>query len=212
MKRAPRRGDTDKTRLGPAGAQPVSALSGVGPKVAEKLAARGLETLQDLWLHLPLRYEDRTRIETIASLRPGQPAQVLARVEAVERSFRYRPMLRVAIGDESHGTLVLRFFHFGKAQVAMFVPGRRILCYGEVRPGQHGLEMVHPSYRLLADDADASARETLDPVYPAIEGLGPQSVARLVGEALKAITGFCADLGTILTRTMQHHHQRRAFG
>ena len=187
MKRAPRRGDTDQTSLGPAGAQRVSTLPGVGPKVAEKLAARGLETLQDLWLHLPLRYEDRTRIQAIAALRPGQPAQVLARVEAVERSFRYRPMLRVAIGDDSHGTLVLRFFHFGKAQVAMFVPGRRILCYGEVRPGQHGLEMVHPSYRLLADDADAMARDSLDPVYPAIEGLGPQSVARLVGEALKRL-------------------------
>ncbi|WP_374601208.1 ATP-dependent DNA helicase RecG [Arenimonas sp.] len=187
MKRAPRRGGNDGTALGPAGAQRVSTLPGVGPKVAEKLVARGLETLQDLWLHLPLRYEDRTRIETIASLRPGQPAQVLARVEAVERSFRYRPMLRVAIGDDSHGTLVLRFFHFGKAQVAMFVPGRRILCYGEVRPGQHGLEMVHPSYRLLADEADASARDSLDPLYPAIEGLGPQSVARLVGEALKRL-------------------------
>ena len=187
MKRAPRRGDTDQTSLGPAGAQRVSTLPGVGPKVAEKLAARGLETLQDLWLHLPLRYEDRTRIQAIAALRPGQPAQVLARVEAVERSFRYRPMLRVAIGDESHGTLVLRFFHFGKAQVAQFVPGRRILCYGEVRPGQHGLEMVHPSYRLLADDAEAMARDSLDPVYPAVEGLGPQSVARLVGEALKRL-------------------------
>ena len=187
MKRAPRRGDSDTTMLGPAGAQRVSTLPGVGPKVAEKLAARGLETLQDLWLHLPLRYEDRTRIEAIASLRPGQPAQVLARVEAVERSFRYRPMLRVAIGDDSHGTLVLRFFHFGKAQVAMFVPGRRILCYGDVRPGQHGLEMVHPSYRLLADDAEASARDSLDPVYPAVEGLGPLSVARLVGEALKRL-------------------------
>ena len=187
MKRAPRRGDTDQTSLGPAGAQRVSTLPGVGPKVAEKLAARGLETLQDLWLHLPLRYEDRTRIQAIAALRPGQPAQVLARVEAVERSFRYRPMLRVAIGDDSHGTLVLRFFHFGKAQVAMFVPGRRILCYGEVRPGQHGLEMVHPSYRLLADDAEAMARDSLDPVYPAVEGLGPQSVARLVGEALKRL-------------------------
>src|SRR5690606_38410230 len=103
---------------------------------------------------------------------------------AVERSFRYRPMLRVAVGDQSRGTLVLRFFHFGKAQVAQFVPGRRILCYGEVRPGQHGLEMVHPSYRLLADEADAAPRDRLDPVYPAIEGLGPASVARLVGEAL----------------------------
>ncbi|KFL35829.1 ATP-dependent DNA helicase RecG [Arenimonas donghaensis] len=187
MKRRPRRSGTEAPGLAPVGAQSVSTLPGVGPKVAEKLLARGLQTLQDLWLHLPLRYEDRTRIQAIGSLRPGQPAQVLARVEAVERSFRYRPMLRVAIGDDSHGTLVLRFFHFGKAQVAQFVPGRRILCYGEVRPGQHGLEMVHPSYRLLADDAEASPRDSLDPVYPAVEGLGPLSVSRLVGEALKQL-------------------------
>jgi len=170
--------------LDAAGAAPVSSLPGVGPKVAGKLAARGLVSLQDLWLHLPLRYEDRTRITAIADLRPGQPAQVLARVEAVERSFRYRPVLRVAVGDDSHGTLVLRFFHFGKAQVAQFVPGRRILCYGEARPGQHGLEIIHPSYRLLADGADASPRDRLDPVYPAIEGLGPASITRLVGAAL----------------------------
>ncbi|MBY4597895.1 ATP-dependent DNA helicase RecG [bacterium BD-1] len=165
----------------------VGTLPGVGPKVAEKLAARGLETVQDLWLHLPLRYEDRTRITAIADLVPGQPAQVEARVVAVERSFRYRPLLRVAVGDESRGTLVLRFFHFGKAQVAQFVPGRRLVCYGEARPGQHGLEMVHPSYRLLADDADATPRDRLDPVYPAVEGLGPASVAKLVGEALRRL-------------------------
>ena len=110
-----------------------------------------------------------------------------ARVEAVERSFRYRPMLRVAIGDASRGTLVLRFFHFNRAQLALFVPGRRILCYGEARPGQHGLEMVHPSYRLLGDDADAGVRDRLDPVYPAVEGLGPQTLSRLIGEALQRL-------------------------
>ncbi|KFN51762.1 hypothetical protein N790_04195, partial [Arenimonas malthae CC-JY-1] len=173
--------------LAAGGGARVGTLPGVGPKVAEKLAARGLETVQDLWLHLPLRYEDRTRITAIADLVPGQPAQVEARVVAVERSFRYRPLLRVAVGDESRGTLVLRFFHFGKAQVAQFVPGRRLVCYGEARPGQHGLEMVHPSYRLLADDADATPRDRLDPVYPAVEGLGPASVAKLVGEALKRL-------------------------
>ena len=187
MARPPRRRDAPAPRLDASGDAPVSALPGVGPKVAEKLATRGLETLQDLWLHLPLRYEDRTRITAIADLRPGQPAQVEARVEAVERSFRYRPMLRVAVGDQSRGTLVLRFFHFGKAQVAQFVPGRRILCYGEVRPGQHGLEMVHPSYRLLSDEADASPRDRLDPVYPTIEGLGPATVARLIGAALERL-------------------------
>jgi ATP-dependent DNA helicase RecG len=185
--RPPRRGAVSDTPLAPAGGLALSTLPGVGPKVAEKLAARGLLSLQDLWLHLPLRYEDRTRFTRIADLVPGEPAQVEARVEAVERSFRYRPMLRVAIGDDSHGTLVLRFFHFGKAQVAQFVPGRRIVCYGEARPGQHGLEMVHPSYRLLADAADAGVRDRLDPVYPAVEGLGPQSLSRLIGEALKRL-------------------------
>ena len=69
--------------------QPIAGLlSGIGPRVAEKLAARGLLTLQDLWLHLPLRYEDRTRLTPIRDLRPGVPAQVEGRVEAVERSFR----------------------------------------------------------------------------------------------------------------------------
>ena len=177
----PRRGHTPN--VDPL-SQSVTVLAGVGPKVAEKLAVRGLLSLQDLWLHLPLRYEDRTRITPIVDLVPGEPAQVEARVEAVERSFRYRPMLRVVIGDGSRATLALRFFHFGKAQVALFVPGRRILCYGEARPGQHGLEMVHPSYRLLADDADAAIRDRLDPVYPTVEGLGPQSLSRLIGDAL----------------------------
>ncbi len=166
---------------------PLSTLSGVGPRIAEKLAARGLLNLQDLWLHLPLRYEDRTRVTPIAALVPAEPAQVVGQVLAVERGFRYRPVLKVAVSDGSQATLVLRFFHFNRAQVALFVPGRRLVAYGEPRPGQHGLEMVHPSYRMLADEAEASVRDRLDPVYPAVEGLGPQSLSRLIGEALKQL-------------------------
>ena len=100
MPRPPRRRGAGEsaTAMAPAGAEPLSTLPGVGPKVAEKFAVRGLLSVQDLWLHLPLRYEDRTRITPIAALFPGQSAQVEARVEAVERSFRYRPTLRVAIG------------------------------------------------------------------------------------------------------------------
>src|SRR5690606_29064675 len=110
-------------------------------------------------------------------------AQVEGVVAAVERGFRYRPMLRVAVVDDSRATLLLRFFHFRAAQVAQFVPGTRVRCYGTARAGQHGLEMVHPSYRVLGDDAEAlDAR--LAPVYPALEGIGPASVRRLVGLAL----------------------------
>jgi ATP-dependent DNA helicase RecG len=169
--------------MGTAGETPLGALVGVGPRVAEKLAARGLLTLQDLWLQLPRQYEDRTRIAPIRGLQSGVPAQVEGVVEAVERGFRYRPMLRVAIGDDSRATLVLRFFHFRAAQVAQFAPGVRVRCFGTPRAGQHGLEIVHPSYRVLDTD-EAVLGDQLDPVYPAIEGIGPVSLRRLIGQAL----------------------------
>ncbi|MFT3808285.1 ATP-dependent DNA helicase RecG [Arenimonas sp.] len=173
--------------LSPAGEAAVGILPGVGPALAEKLAARGLSSLQDLWLHLPLRYEDRTRIVAIRELRPGPAAQVEGRVSAVERGFRYRPSLRVAIDDDSKATLTLRFFHFNRSQAAQFLPGRRVRCYGEARPGAHGLEMVHPSYRFLGENDEGALRDSLDPVYPAVEGIGPQSLAKIIAEALRRL-------------------------
>ncbi len=170
--------------LAAVGETPLTALPGCGPKVAEKLAARGLGCLQDLWLQLPRQYEDRTRLTPIRALQPGVAAQVEGRVEAVERGFRYRPMLRVAVSDGSHATVVLRFFHFRAAQVAQFQPGARVRCYGMPRPGQHGLEIVHPSYHLLDDAVDDDLGERLDPVYPTVEGVGPASLRRLIGLAL----------------------------
>ena len=164
--------------------EPLSRLAGVGPRVAAKLEARGLTTLQDLWLHLPLRYEDRTTLLPIRALKAGLPAQVEGRVEAVERGFRYRPMLRVAVSDDSGATVVLRFFHFRAAQVAQFAVGTRLRCYGTPRPGQNGLEIVHPSYRVLGEGEDAVLGEALDPVYPAIEGVGPASLRKLISQAL----------------------------
>ena len=175
--------------LAPAGADTVSTLAGVGPRVAEKLAARGLETLQDLWLQLPRGYEDRTALTPVRQLQPGVPAQVEGRVEAVERGFRYRPMLRVALGDDSRATVVLRFFHFRAAQAAQFQPGVRVRAYGTPRPGQRGLEIVHPSYTLLGEDADDGLDDRLDPVYPAVEGVGPATMKRLIAQALDRLPG-----------------------
>lgn len=177
----PVRRDTASVELS---SEPLSRLPGVGPRVAEKLAVRGLLTVQDLWLHLPLRYEDRTAITPIRLLQPGVPAQVEGRVEAVERGFRYRPVLRVAVGDDSRGSLVLRFFHFRAAQVAQFAVGARIRCYGTPKPGQNGLEIIHPSYRVLGDDDQMALGDALDPVYPAVEGIGPATLRKLIGLAL----------------------------
>ncbi|RBD04548.1 ATP-dependent DNA helicase RecG [Xanthomonas oryzae pv. oryzae] len=165
----------------------MSSLPGVGPKVADKFAARGILSVQDLWLHLPLRYEDRTRLTTIAQLQSGVPAQIEGRVDAVERGFRFRPVLRVAVSDASHGTLVLRFFHFRAAQVAQFAVGTRVRVFGTPKPGQNGWEIVHPSYRVLAPDEDAGLGDSLDPVYPVLEGVGPATLRKLIGQALERL-------------------------
>ena len=170
--------------LAASGSAALDALPGVGPAVAGKLAARGLFTLQDLWLHLPRQYEDRTRITPVRQLQPGVAAQVEGRVEAVERGFRYRPTLRVAIADGSRSTLVLRFFHFRAQQVNQFRVGARVRAYGTPRPGQQGLEIVHPSYRLLAEGEDGALGDALDPVYPPVEGIGPATLRRLIAQAL----------------------------
>jgi ATP-dependent DNA helicase RecG len=172
--------------------EPLSRLAGVGPRVAAKLEARGLTSLQDLWLHLPLRYEDRTTLLPIRALKAGMAAQVEGRVEAVERGFRYRPVLRVAISDDSGATLVLRFFHFRAAQVSQFAVGRRLRAYGTPRAGQNGLEIVHPSYHVLGDGEDAALGAVLDPVYPAVEGIGPASLRKLIGQALDRLPDAAA--------------------
>jgi ATP-dependent DNA helicase RecG len=165
-------------------ARPASSLPGVGPALAATLERLGLLTLQDLWFHLPLRYEDRTRLTAIRDLRAGDSAQVEGRIEAIEKGFRYRPQLRIAIGDESHSTLVLRFFHFNNSQVNQLAIGGRLRCFGEVRHGKHGLEMVHPQYQRVADAAVGEVEECLTPVYPTTEGLG---VARLGGVIRRAL-------------------------
>jgi ATP-dependent DNA helicase RecG len=167
------------------GVAPVTTLPGVGPALAEVLRKLGIERVQDLWFHLPLRYEDRTRITPIRDLVTGGSAQVEGVVEAVETGFRYRPQLRVAITDDSRETLVLRFFHFRRQQAQQFAPGARLRCFGAIRHGQHGLEMVHPQYRLLRGDVAVDA--TLTPVYPVTEGLGQQRLRGVIDKALACL-------------------------
>ncbi|WHZ19537.1 MAG: ATP-dependent DNA helicase RecG [Rhodanobacteraceae bacterium] len=164
------------------GLTPVSALSGVGPAFAETLRKLGIERVQDLWFHLPLRYEDRTRITPIRDLVAGESAQVEGVVEAVETGFRYRPQLKVAITDTSRDTLVLRFFHFRRQQAEQLKPGTRLRCFGAIRHGQHGLEMVHPQYRVMHGEVAVEA--TLTPVYPVTEGLGQQRLRGVIDKAL----------------------------
>jgi ATP-dependent DNA helicase RecG len=164
------------------GLAPVTTLAGVGPALARALDRLGVERVQDLWFHLPLRYEDRTRITSIRDLVVGEAAQVQGVVEAVESGFRYRPQLRVAMTDGPQATLVLRFFHFRAQQARQFHPGTRLRCFGTVRYGPNGPEMVHPQYRILR--GEVPVEDTLTPIYPATEGLGQRRLRELIGRAL----------------------------
>ena len=160
----------------------MESLPGVGPSLRQSLGKLGIARVQDLWFHLPLRYEDRTRLTAIRDLRIGEAAQVEGVVEAIETGFRYRAQLRVAITDESRETLVLRFFHFRRTQIERLAPGVRLRCYGEVRHGQHGPEMVHPQYQVL--QAGTAVEACLTPIYPTTEGLGQKRLRGVIDKAL----------------------------
>jgi ATP-dependent DNA helicase RecG len=162
---------------------PVTALKGVGPKLKDKLARLGLFTVQDVLFHLPLRYQDRTRLTPIGSLRPGREALFAGTIDLADVVYRKRRSLVVRVSDGS-GHVHLRFFYFSAQQQANLARGRRIRCFGEVRFGPSGYEIAHPEYTLLGDDEAAQAEARLTPVYPATEGVHHLTVRKLVTQAL----------------------------
>ncbi|MEX5362966.1 ATP-dependent DNA helicase RecG [Pseudomonas guariconensis] len=163
---------------------PVTALKGVGEAMAEKLAKVGLENLQDLLFHLPLRYQDRTRVVPIGALRPGQDAVIEGVVSGADVTMGKRRSLVVRLGDGT-GVLSLRFYHFSNAQKEGLKRGTHLRCYGEARPGASGLEIYHPEYRALNGNEPAPpVEQTLTPIYPSTEGLTQQRLRLLCQKSL----------------------------
>jgi ATP-dependent DNA helicase RecG len=163
--------------------RPVTALRGVGESLAARLRALGVETTQDLLFLLPLRYEDRTRVVPLGELRPGQRASVEGEVLLTEVAFRGRRQMLCKIADGS-GFLTLRFFYFTAQQQQGLARGVRIRCFGEVRRGPTGLEIVHPEYRRVDPHAPAAPEEHLTPIYPCTEGVTQGRLRLLVSLAL----------------------------
>ena len=149
---------------------PVTALKGVGPGLSAKLAAIGIFTVQDLLFHLPLRYQDRTRLTPIGATRPGADVMLEGEVIACDIQFGRRRSLLCRLKDAS-GIITLRFFHFSAAQKNALQAGARLRCYGEVRLGKTGFEIYHPEYQFLDERAPAQIADCLTPIYPATEGL-----------------------------------------
>lgn len=171
-------------------AVPLNSLSGVGASQAGKLAKLGLVTVQDLLLHLPLRYEDRTQLYAINDLLPNIYATVEGEVLQSDISFGRKRMLTCQISDGS-GILTLRFFNFNAGMKNSLSPGKRVTAYGEVKRGQRGAEIIHPEYRIQGDHSGVELQETLTPVYSTIEGIRQVTLRNLTDQAL-ALLDTCA--------------------
>ena len=163
---------------------PVTTLKGVGPGMAAKLEKVGLVSLQDLLFHLPLRYEDRTRVTAVRDLMPGIFTNIIGEVTQNEIIQGKRRMMLVTINDGT-GSINLRFFHFSASQKNSLAIGLNIRCYGEVNRGMRGFEMVHPEYKALDQDQPLTpTEETLTPVYSTTDGLRQLSLRNLTEQAL----------------------------
>ena len=169
--------------------QEVSVLAGVGPHTLHRLNKLELYTLLDLLLHLPIRYEDRTRLCPINTLEVGQTSLVYGRVEQVNVIPSARKILVCHINDGT-GLLALKFLNFSPSQRKLLENATWLQCFGEVRLGYGGgldstLEMMHPEFALRTEHDAHKTENTLTPIYPCTEGLNQSLLRRIIAQALK---------------------------
>ncbi len=162
----------------------LAAPAKIPPATLAKLSKLGIRHRADLLLHLPLRYEDETRIEPIETAEPGRTMQVQGVITQSEIAFRPRRTLLCRLRDET-GELSLRFLHFYPSQTNMLAKGQNIRAVGEVRMGFHGLEMVHPKCSKAGEDTPLMT--SLTPVYPTTAGLSQTALRKLIANAIEVI-------------------------
>jgi len=170
----------------PIAERPVTDLKGVGTALALKLQKLGITQLQDLFFHLPARYQDRTRLSAMGGLMPSLEAVVEGEVQLCDIQMGRRRALLCRLYDGT-GSLTLRFFHFNAAQKNQLAKGAKVRCFGEVRPGPAGLEMVHPEYRVLRAGKEEPLEQALTPIYPLTEGITQQRLRGLILQALQLL-------------------------
>jgi len=163
--------------------QAIVSLTGIGGQSVTRLEKLDIYQVRDLLFHLPLRYEDRTRIQNINQLRIGNTALICAEVQSCFISNHGRRILNCQVNDAS-GILNLRFFHFSAKQHNSLSTGTLISCFGEVKEGYSGFEMIHPDYKIIQSPDDCITQDSLTAIYPLTEGLRQSTVRKALAQAL----------------------------
>jgi ATP-dependent DNA helicase RecG len=155
------------------------------PTATERLARIGIRREEDLVLHLPLRYEDHTRVTPLAQVKVGETAHTEGIVVSAEIQYRPRRQLVCLIRDEERSaSLVLRFFSFYPSHQKALTPGARVRVFGDVRDGYYGPEIVHPQFKVVTEATALPDR--LTPVYPTTAGLSQDLLRKVIERALVA--------------------------
>ena len=145
----------------------------------------GLETVEDLLFHFPLRYQDKTRLSCIGELKEGMDAVVRGTIRASGIARGRRPTLIVKV-DDGTGLITLRFFQFRRAQAQQLRIGDTITLFGQPRMVGGNTEFAHPEY--VVGDREPQLEEALTPVYPVTEGMGQSTMRNLTQQALTYLT------------------------
>ena len=162
---------------------PLTSLSGVGVAIAEKLSRIGIQNVQDLLFHLPMRYEDRTRITPISDVRPESFATIEGYVQHTEVQFGRRPILSVTLSDGT-SKIMLKFFNFNAGMKNSLATGVRVKAFGEIKRGRYMAEIHHPEYQIIRNNQPLALAETLTPIYSTTEGLKQASLRKMTEQAL----------------------------
>ncbi|NOQ36775.1 MAG: ATP-dependent DNA helicase RecG [Methylococcaceae bacterium] len=171
----------------------VTSLIGVTPDLAQRLEKLHIFVVQDLLFHLPLRYENRTQNRAIGSLAIGQKVLISGQVEFTDILRRKKRSMVCRISDGT-GAINLRFFHFNTQQFTALSTGKLVSCFGSVRQGFAGLEIVHPEYKIVSALDSHPEQGSLTAIYPLTEGVQQTTLQALIKQALE----FCVQQPDLL--------------
>ncbi len=170
--------------------QSIIVLKGVGETMLERFAKRSLFSLNDLLFHLPVRYQDKTRVVPISAVRAGDSALLSGELIQCQTHTARRAVLTCEINDGS-GVVSLRFFHFNKQQASALAraaeQGKWLKCFGDIKWGRQSLEITHPEYRIIDQYQNIQLDDALTPVYPTTEGLSQLTLRNAIQQVLQGI-------------------------
>ena len=166
--------------------QSIKHIQGIGPTIEDKLFSMGIKTVYDILFHLPIRYQDRSKVQPIGSIKKDHFVVIEGEIRVSDIIFNKRRNLLCKIQDQT-GTITLRFFNFNKTQKNSFRPGIYIRCFGKTSISRGGLEMIHPEYEFINKDSLYKDSEYLTAIYSTTEGLSQKRWRKFISSAFELI-------------------------